>query len=115
VAIISFRLDKAEMRAIRAEASARGFTYISELVREKMGLQPGVGRTAPSPAMERIDAEVHDPVVAGVLRELVDRSDMMIRVINGVARHVGVPREVAERSPAHDPKPDPVAAEGFER
>jgi hypothetical protein len=119
VGIISFRVDKAEMRNIRQEASARGFVYVSELVREKMGLPPGSGKTAASPMMEKIDLELDREVIQGVLRELVERSDQLIRMTNAIGRHVGAPKAseeyTAQVAPAKVPHVDPAVTAGFER
>ena len=117
--VISFRLDKKELAAIRQECQARGYVYVSELVREKLGLQPGEGRTAPSPLMEKIDSEVRDPVVAAILREHTDRLDQIIRMENAVAKQVGVPKDLAaftaQKAPANHPFADPAVTAGFDR
>lgn len=91
--VISFRTTQAERRALRSEAQARGFEYVSDLVRHKLGLPLGSLDTAPIPAMDAIDQDVENAAVARALHVMIDRIDTQTRQLTAIAKHVGAPRE----------------------
>jgi hypothetical protein len=99
--VISFRTTQAERRALRAEAQSRGFGYVSDLVRHKLGLPLGSLETAPIPAMDAIDRDVEHAAVARALHVMIDRLDTHSRQLTAIAKHVGAPRE-SERAGRSD-------------
>ena len=91
----------------------RGCTYVSEAVREMLGLPRLTARTAAIPLLDQLELE--SPAITRGFVDLVERHDQMRVLLTRIGRHVGLPKEATEIPPIGDiltePRPERVRPE----